>query len=111
MAPFVAGEQATGKMTYPGFEGYPFLAWVTAVDAPRRLAVEWTPGVDKPDVPETAPRTLVEFRLSTEADGTRLEIVEAGFDSLPEGMRESALRSNSGGWETQTENLRLYAEA
>ena len=40
--PFVAGERSTGKMTYPGFEGYPWLAWVTAVEAPNRLAIEWT---------------------------------------------------------------------
>ena len=38
--PFVAGERSTGKMTYPGYEGYPWLAWVTAVEAPHRLAFD-----------------------------------------------------------------------
>ena len=109
--PFVAGERSTGKMTYPGVEGLPWLAWVTAVDEPHHLAFEWTPGQDVPDDPEAAPRTLVEFRLQPEGDGTRLQIVESGFDALPEPLRTSALRSNTQGWDIQTENVRKYAEA
>lgn len=108
--PFVAGEKSTGKMTYPGFEGYPWLAWVTEVEAPHRLAFEWTPGPEAPDDPETAPRTLVEFKLRPEGEDTRLEIVESGFDGLPEGLRESALRSNTEGWNIQAENVRNHAE-
>ncbi len=108
--PFVAGERSTGTTTYPGYEGYPWLAWVTAVDAPNRLAFEWTPGPDVPDDPETAPRTLVEFRLELEGDGTRLQIVESGFDALPEPLRASALRSNIQGWTIQIDNVRRHAE-
>ena len=108
--PFVACEKSTGKMTYPGYEGYPFLSWVTALDEPNRFAFEWTPGADVPEDPDSAPRTLVEFRLHPEGEGTRLQIVESGFDALPEGMRESALRSNTAGWDSQTENLRRHAE-
>ncbi len=109
--PFVAGERSTGTTTYPGYEGYPWLAWVTVVDEPYRLAFEWTPGSDVPDDPETAPRTLVEFRLEREGEGTRLQIVESGFDALPEKLRESALRSNTEGWNIQIGNLTRYAEA
>lgn len=110
--PFVAGEPTTGKMTYPGYEGYPWLAWVTVVEEPHRLAFEWTPGADAcmADDPATAPRTLVEFRLEPEGDGTRLQIVESGFDALPEPLRASALRSNTEGWDIQTENVRRHAE-
>jgi len=108
--PFVAGQRSTGKMTYPGFEGFPWLAWVTAVEEPHRLAIEWTPGPDVPDDPESAPRTLVEFRLQPEGDGTRLQIVESGFDALPEPLRASALRSNTEGWNIQIDNVRRHAE-
>ena len=110
--PFVAGEPTTGKMTYPGYEGYPWLAWVTVVEEPHRLAFEWTPGADAcmADDPDTAPRTLVEFRLEPEGDGTRLQIVESGFGALPEPLRASALRSNTEGWDIQTENVRRHAE-
>ncbi|MGI8932196.1 MAG: SRPBCC family protein [Sphingomicrobium sp.] len=108
--PFVAGQLSTGKMTYPGFEGYPWLAWVTVVDEPRLLAFEWTPGSEVPDDPDSAPRTLVEFRLASEGNATRLHIVESGFDSLPESLRESALRSNTEGWDIQIDNLQHHAE-
>ena len=109
--PFVAGQRSTGKMTYPGVEGFPWLAWVTVVEEPHRLAFEWTPGPVVPADPETAPRTLVEFRLQPEGDATRLQIIESGFDALPEPLRTSALRSNTEGWDIQTENVRKYAEA
>jgi uncharacterized protein YndB with AHSA1/START domain len=108
--PFVAGERSTGAMTYPGYEGYPWLAWVKTVDAPNLLAFEWTPGPDAPNDPETAPRTLVEFRLQAEGDGTRLQIVESGFDALPEPLRATALRSNTEGWTIQIDNVRRHAE-
>lgn len=108
--PFVEGERSTGKMTYPGYEGSPWLAWVTAVDPPNRLAFEWTPGADVPEDPESAPRTLVEFRLQPEGEGTRLQIVESGFDNLPDLMRASALRSNTEGWDIQIANLTRHAE-
>ena len=108
--PFVVGERSTGTTTYPGYEGHPWLAWVTAVDAPNHLAFEWTPGPEVPDHPETAPRTLVEFRLAPENDGTRLRIVESGFDALPDPLRASALRSNEQGWTIQVDNVRRHAE-
>lgn len=109
--PFVAGQRSTGKMTYPGFEGFPWLAWVTAVEEPNRLAFDWVPGDTVPTDPETAARMSVEFRLAPEGDGTRVTIVESGFEGLPLEERESVLRGNTEGWEIQTENLRKYAEA
>ena len=109
--PFAAGQRSTGKMTYPGVEGFPWLAWVTAVEEPNRFAFDWVPGDTIPADPETAARTSVEFRLAPEGDGTRVTIVESGFDGLPSGEREHALRGNTEGWNIQTENLREYAEA
>jgi len=109
--PFVAGQRSTGRMTYPGFEGFPWLAWVTAVEEPNRLAFDWVPGETVPDDPETAARTSTEFRLTPEGDGTRVTIVESGFDGLPPGEREHALRGNTEGWNIQADNLRDYAEA
>ena len=98
-------------MTYPGFEGFPWLAWVTVVEEPNRLAFDWVPGDTVPADPETAARTSVEFTLAAEGDGTRVTIVESGFDSLPPGERDSALRGNTEGWNIQADNLREYAEA
>src|SRR5687768_4528577 len=110
--PFEAGRESTGRMTYPGYEGYPWRAQVVAVEPPHRLAYEWVPGADGKDEDFAAGlRTTVEFRLEAEGDGTRVTITESGFDRVPEARRESAIRDNSGGWDIQSENLRGYAEA
>ena len=109
--PFVAGEKSTGKMTYPGFEGFPWLAWVTAVEEPNHLAFDWVPGEEVPDDPDNAARTSVEFRLAPEGRGTRVTITESGFERLPAEKRESVLRGNTEGWSIQAENLREYAQA
>jgi uncharacterized protein YndB with AHSA1/START domain len=77
---------------------------------PHRLAFEWTPGLKSPTTRNREPRTLVEFRSSPRATGRGCTIVESGFDALPEPLRESALRSNTQGWDIQTENVRAYAE-
>ena len=42
--------------------------------------------------------TLVEFTLEKTATGTRLRVVESGFDKLPAHRRDIAFRSNEGGW-------------
>ena len=43
-------------------------------------------------------------------EGTRLTIVESGFDRLPAHRRERAFRMNEGGWTGQAENLRKHVE-
>src|SRR5690349_22705148 len=51
---------------------------VVEVEPPRRLAYRWGPLGDL-----TAENsTLVEFTLKPEGDGTRLRVVESGFDAL-----------------------------
>ena len=110
--PFAAGQESTGKMTYPGYEGYPWRAQVVAVEPPHRLAYEWVPGSDGPDEDfDAGLRTTVEFLLAEEGDGTRVTITETGFDKVPEARRESALRDNTGGWEEQAKFLQEYAES
>jgi uncharacterized protein YndB with AHSA1/START domain len=49
-APFVVGQEARGKILYPGFEHIVWKAKVVAIEPPKRLAFTWHPyGVD-PDV-------------------------------------------------------------
>jgi len=110
--PFAVGQDSTGKMTYPGYEGYPWFAHVLAIEPNRRLAYDWVPGPAEigQDL-SNEQRTRVEFLLEAEADGTRVTIIESGFDKLPEERRESVLRGNTKGWDAQADNLREYAEA
>ena len=79
--PFEAGKESTGKMTYPGYEGYPWRAQITAVEPPTSL--EFRDGfADQEGQPAAdMPITTVRMKL-TERDGggTRMELHSA-FDS------------------------------
>lgn len=75
------------------------------------FSFRWIPyGIDAEADPESEPTTLVEFRLEKVAEGTRLTIVESGFDRVPEHRRERAFRMNDGGWAAQSENIRKYVD-
>ena len=55
--------------------------------------------------------TLVEFTLEDAPEGTRLTVVESGFDRIPLDRRSAAFRSNSSGWEGQMKNIERYVHA
>jgi hypothetical protein len=42
------------------------------------------------------------------AGGTRLTVVESGFDRIPASRRDEAFRMNEGGWEEQMKNVEQY---
>jgi hypothetical protein len=47
----------------------------------------------------------VEFHLAAAGGGTRLTVVESGFDRLPPERREDALRMDDQGWAQQIKNI------
>ena len=109
--PFVLGEVSRGRITYEGYEHLKWEARVVAMEAPRLFAFTWHPYAVNPDRDYSAdPQTRVEFRLEPAGEGTRLTVVESGFDSLPAERRDEALRMNTGGWETQVKNVKAHAE-
>lgn len=109
--PFVLGELSRGRMTYPGYEHLPWLARIVAMEAPRRFAYEWPPGCDDPQGEAAGePWTLVEFTLEPVAEGTRLTVVESGFEALAENRRAEIMRMNDDGWDEQMGNIRAHVE-
>jgi hypothetical protein len=52
--------------------------------------------------------TLVTFDLEDAGDGTRLTMVESGFDNLRPELYEDAYRGNTEGWDWQIGNVRRY---
>lgn len=107
--PFVPGEETRGRMTYPGYEGEPFLVSVVAMEPDRRFAFRWIPGVQTVGEDRTdGARTLVEFALEPAASGTALTLRETGFDGLPADTRVAIMRENDGGWTEQLGNLERH---
>ena len=111
-APFAVGQEARGQITHPGYEHVTWKAKVVAIEPPRRFAFTWHPyGID-PDIDYTKEEpTLVEFRLEAVGAGTRLTLVESGFDKVPAPRREEAVRMNEGGWTQQVQNIQAHVES
>jgi uncharacterized protein YndB with AHSA1/START domain len=107
--PFILGKISTGHISYAGYEHLKWEATIKQMEAPHLFALTWHPyAVDTTvDYSKETP-TLVEFRLEKIPDGTRLTVVETGFDSLPPHRKPDALRMNSNGWEIQLTNIQAH---
>jgi uncharacterized protein YndB with AHSA1/START domain len=107
--PFRPGAVSTGKMTYPGFEGWPWLATVERMEPERLFSFRWHDSDEKSGKPiAEQPTTLVEFRLQATPRGTRLTITESGIAALPEPRRIEVLRNNTEGWHIQARNIAAH---
>jgi uncharacterized protein YndB with AHSA1/START domain len=85
---------------------------VERIEPERHFSFRWIPyGIDAEADPAGEPTTLVEFTLEPIPEGTRLTIVESGFERVPAHRRERAFRMNDGGWTQQAENVRKHVEA
>ncbi len=107
--PFVAGETSRGHITHPGYEHVKWEAVVQKMESERLFSFTWHPYAIDPkiDYSKETP-TLVEFRLEKTASGTLLTVTESGFDKIPAGRRDEALRKNEGGWAAQMKNVESY---
>jgi len=86
---------------------------VVAVEPHTRFSYRWAPfKAPGRDEPVEGNSTLVEFTLQPEGDGTRLRVVETGFAALAvsEEQRAENHASNTGGWQSELDELREYAE-
>lgn len=104
---FVAGERVRGHITHPGYEHLQFEARVERIEPERLLSFYWHPYAIDPavDYAQEEP-TLVCFTLEDGPNGgTRLTVVESGFDKVPASRRSEAFRMNSQGWDAQVGNI------
>ena len=110
--PFAVGQASTGHIAYPGYEHLRWNATVTAMEAERYFAFTWHPYAIDPDQDYSGETpTLVEFTLEPIAAGTRLTILESGFDKVPAHRRDEAFRMNDQGWGIQTRNIAQHVDA
>jgi uncharacterized protein YndB with AHSA1/START domain len=113
--PFVVGTRVSAVITPTEVDddvadrqrphaGRPSPLQIVAVEPRRRFAFRWNP------LPDNAITTLVEFTLTEVDDGVLLEIVESGFDALPDDKRTSVFDGNSEGWTIQTRLVDTYLQ-
>ena len=103
---FVPGARVEGKILHEKYRHAQYQMIIEAMDAPRLFSYRWHPYAIEPGVDySTEPTTLIEFRLEKVAEGTRLTVVESGFDRIPLERRAEAFRMNEGGWTSQLRNI------
>lgn len=86
------------------FGNFPVL--IEKIDPPNNIACRWAssfPGEE----PVEGNSTLVEFILTSEANGTLIRVVESGFTKLSttEDNRIKFIRGNTEGWKQQFDYL------
>ena len=108
--PFEAGRTVGMTITTPGaYQGRRFEIRIERVEPETYLSYRWHPAAIEPNVDySNEPTTLVEFRLESTPSGTRLHLVESGFDRIPAARRANAFRMNDGGWAEQVKNIESY---
>jgi uncharacterized protein YndB with AHSA1/START domain len=85
---------------------------IVDVEPPRRFSYRWAPMREHwGEEPAEGTATLVEFTLDAEGDGTRLRVVESGFEALDatDEQRSRSYGDNTEGWERQLDSVRDYA--
>ena len=106
---FAAGARVTGRITIPGYEHVTMDITIERMEAERLFSYRWHPYAVEPGVDYSGePTTLVEFRLDDVAGGTRLTVVESGFERIPPGRRTEAFRKNEQGWAAQLANIERH---
>ena len=109
---FVPGDWTSGRIKTPGYDHLTMSLLVETMTPEHLFSYRWHPYAVDPNVDYSAePTTLVEFRLEDAPEGTRLTIVESGFDGIPSKRRDEAFRMNSQGWGHQIENIARHVAA
>lgn len=107
--PFMTGQELRGTILEPGWEGMPFIVFVERVEPETHLSFRWhvSHEVDLEGDYSKEPTTLVAFELEDADGGTRLTIVESGFDAVGEGGADARAR-NAEGWAIQAQRVSNY---
>lgn len=106
--PFVPGEVSRGQINC-GHTNATWLAVVQKMEPERLFSFTWHPyAIDSNIDYSSETPTLVEFILEPIASGTRLHVIESGFDKVPANRRAEAFRMNAGGWDFQLKNIERY---
>jgi len=106
---FAPGQPHRGKITTKGYDHLTMEIYVERIEPERLFSFRWHPyDVDLSADLSGEPTTLVTFTLEEVPEGTRLTIVESGFDAIPLSRRAEAFRMNESGWGEQIRNIERH---
>lgn len=109
---FAAGERTRARFTKAGCEALWFDVQVARVEPPSCFAFHWHPGAVDPSHDYTQEEcTLVTFTLDElPGGGTRITVVESGFDRVPPQRRFEAFQLNDRGWAFQLDRIAAHVD-
>ena len=111
-SPFIPGAAVSGKINIRNYDHVTMTIWIESIEPERFFSFRWHPYAIEEGVDYSAePTTLVTFTLEDAGAGTKLTIVESGFDAIPESRRAKAFSMNERGWAGQAENIRKFLAA
>jgi uncharacterized protein YndB with AHSA1/START domain len=106
---FTPGARVRGAITHPGYEHLTWEITIERMEPERLFSWRWHPYAVEPDVDYSQETpTLVVFELEEIAEGTRLTVVESGFDQVSLARRALAYRMNGDGWTYQVQAIAQY---
>jgi len=106
---FTPGARVAGRITTPGYEHLNMEFTIERFDPEQLLSLRWHPYAIDPAMDySNEPTTLVEFRLEDAPGGTRLTLIESGFDRIPVSRRAEAFRMDDRGWAGQMKNIERH---
>ena|SRR5258706_9370485 len=106
---FTPGKPHRGKITAKGYDHLTMEIFVEKIEPERLFSFRWHPyAIDPKADYAKEPTTLVTFSLEDVSGGTRLTVVESGFDQVPLARRAEAFRMNEGGWTAQVGNIERH---
>jgi uncharacterized protein YndB with AHSA1/START domain len=109
---FAPGAHLMGRITSPGHEHVTLAITIERVEPEQLLSYRWHPHAVETAVDQAnEPTTLVEFHLVDSGDGTRLTVIESGFDGIPPAYRAASFQRNEQGWDEQIRNIARYVAA
>jgi uncharacterized protein YndB with AHSA1/START domain len=108
---FTPGGRVIMETKYPGYEGQSFPLFVQRIEPETLFSWRWYPGAAVVENGDPEQQTEVVFTLEEVPEGTRLTVVETGFERVDLERRAKAFEQNGEGWTAQLENIEKYLRA
>ena len=98
---------SSGRLRFKSGDSYQ--VQIEVLDPPRRFAFRWVQ--PEGSIARADNSMLVEFTLQAEAAGTRLRLIESGFDTIDwsDPQKQKYADEHTIGWQTILDRLRDYA--
>lgn len=102
-----AGVGSVGTLTWPG--EHPTPVRIESIDEPRSVSYRWNNSGTAATTVDDGPSTVFTFTLEPVPSGTRLTVVETGFEAVADPA--ATMESHRTGWDAELDKLVALVQA